>query len=542
MTRPAGTFPIAVFLLALFAASCGAVRDSNDASPGGDALVDEGPIPPPAGAIRLALGTAVEVAQVDPRFLSFAVDSSQVVGGHWWSAGEEATGPVGANSTTPFDFSRPVLRRLAAALAPAYLRIGGSEADVLWYDLGDTPVAVPPEPYELVLTRAQWDSLNGFASDVGLDVLFTLNAGPGPRDAQKRWQPDQARALIRYSRGKGFRVAGWELGNEINAYPLMHGLESGLSGEAYAADVAVARTLVDEEAPGTLLMGPSSAFWPLIGEANPVLPSFLATGGTLVDVVTWHYYPQQSRRCPVAIRPAAPEVMQDAANLDEVSVWARQVEDERDAHAPGTPVWLGETGNAQCGGEPGVSDSFAGTFWWLDQLGILARRGQPVVVRQTLSGSDYGLVRDEDLAPNPDYFASVLWKRLMGTRVLDVPATPLPSALRAYAHCAADGSGKGVVLLLHVGDAAPIDVAFDLDGDEGLDAYVLTAPGLSSRDVRLNDVPLAIAADGTLPALDPVLVHASWLRLPPRSCAFVSIRGVGVPACSTNAPPTGRIP
>ncbi|MGA2612961.1 MAG: hypothetical protein ABSG38_05870 [Spirochaetia bacterium] len=37
--------------------------------------------------------------------------------------------------------------------------------------------------------------------------------------------------------------------------------------------------------------------------------------------------------------------------------------------------------------------------------------------RQSLVGSDYGLLDQNSFAPRPDYYASFLWKRLMGNRV-----------------------------------------------------------------------------------------------------------------------------
>ena len=89
----------------------------------------------------------------------------------------------------------------------------------------------------------------------------------------------------------------------------------------------------------------------------------------------------------------------------------------RDQYAPGKPVWIGETGGAQFGGEPGISDAYLGGLWWLDELGLAARSGVEVVVRQTLSGSNYGLIDDKTLVPRPDYWNSWLWKRLMGQEV-----------------------------------------------------------------------------------------------------------------------------
>ena len=74
--------------------------------------------------------------------------------------------------------------------------------------------------------------------------------------------------------------------------------------------------------------------------------------------------------------------------LAETDKWAAGVEEQVAAHAPSAQIWLGETGSSYCGGQPGVSDRFAGSLWWLDELGRLARRGHRVLVRQTLSGSD----------------------------------------------------------------------------------------------------------------------------------------------------------
>src|SRR5262249_38008899 len=158
---------------------------------------------------------------------------------------------------------------------------------------------------------------------------------------------------------------------------------------------------------------------------------------------TWHYYPQQSQRCPLATRRAQPGALPAAAELDDVEHWAGRVEGSARLHAPAADVWLGETASAQCGGEPDMSNGFAAALWWLGGPGRIARRGQRVVVRQTLSGSDYGLVDDRTLRPNPSYWASWLWHQLMGRRVLAVTASPAAPALRTYAHCLAGAAAQG---------------------------------------------------------------------------------------------------
>ena len=55
----------------------------------------------------------------------------------------------------------------------------------------------------------------------------------------------------------------------------------------------------------------------------------------------------------------------------------------------------------------------------LDQLGRLARRGVAVVFHNTLASSEYGLLDQKSFEPRPNYWAALLWRRLMGTTVLD---------------------------------------------------------------------------------------------------------------------------
>jgi len=469
----------------------------------------------------VTVDTGVAVAEVDPRFLSFAVDSSQIAGTEFWNedpltSEEEPEVPV-----DPYDFTRPRLANLTAPLAPAYLRIGGTHADYLFYDLSDAPVTEPPEPYEGVLNRGMWDPMADFVTANGLDLKFTINAADGPRDDDGVWQPDQARLLLEHARDRGDRLDVVELGNEPNGYLLFHGF--ALDPAQFGDDLRVLRALRDEVLPGVKIAAPSVAYWPINGEFITFMEEALAEGGDALDVVTWHYYPQQSRRCPIQSVAAAPDVMQDPERLDEIRTWADEVEAAVAAHAPQADVWLGETGNAQCGGSYGVSDRWAGTFWWMDQLGLLARRGQKVVIRQTLSGSDYGLMDDTTLTPRPDYWASLLWKQLMGTTVLD--ATSADASLRTWAHCS---DGGVTVLAINLSADASVDVTLPDLAASGWQTWTLEADGLESSTVRLNGTTLETAADGTPPDLEGAATD--WLILPPRSIGFARIPGA-VAAC-----------
>jgi len=524
---------------------------------------------------QLSVALDQPIATVDSRFLSVAVDVAHVVGGEFWDPARERA-IMGTDKTSAFDFERPALRNLARHLAPGYLRIGGTDADKTVYEFGAStrdnstrdsnthdnspPVGqVSPDwpaddtrrrgrpttqpkasnhPAAWVLKQSQWDAANAFADDLDFRIVFTLNAGLSARGKDGRWNSANARGLIRYSAEKGYPVDVWEFGNELNVFPLLHG--HFLSRDGYTRDIRAVRALLDELAPEAQLAGPAVAFWPLFGEGLPFLDRFLPTGGHLLDVVTWHYYPEQSARCPVSTNPARAGEVLDARGLSEIEKWAEYVEVRGQKHSPKAQVWLGETGSAQCGGQPGLSDTIGSSFWWLDQLGRMARRGQRVVVRQTLSGGTYALIDNATLTPNPDYWASVLWQRLMGTRVLAARASP---EISAYAHCGAQqglaNNNPGAVTAVVLNTDASVTRTVQTEGwGDKVQLYVVSpagGQGARAKQVVLNGVTLEASPDGQLPDLTPVTLSGRAARtfsLPPLSYAFAVYPQAQAPACT----------
>lgn len=491
------------------------------------------PQPPPTRVVAVTVSLDATLAVIDDRFLSVAVDQAQVDGGKFWTPGGTVDPIGGGTRVPPYDFSRPKLRRLARELAPSRVRVGGTESDKVYYDMSDAPPAAPPSPFVGTITKAQIDGLFDFAKAVDFEVVFTLNAGPGARDLTDVWTVDNASRLLDYVKAKDYRVALWELGNEVNGFPVSIKFGYTITPQQLAKDILTARALLDAKLPGSKLSAPSSAFWPVSGEVIPFTNDLLSAGaGASLDVLTWHYYPMHSSRCALATRRASLDTLLDPQTLIEVDHWATEVEGWRDAQMKGKPVWLGETGGAYCGGEPGLSSTFADGFYWLDEMGRMARHGEATVVRQTLSGSDYGLIDDVTLEPRPDYWTSVLWRRLMGTRVLS--ASTGDPKLFAYAHCTRGGpTGSVTIALLNLDRqfAATFDATSFAPSVARAQLYLLTAPSVDAPSVMLNGRALAAAADGAPPPLDPVSVDARKITLAPASYGFVVLPDANAKAC-----------
>merc|ERR1711871_744186 len=96
--------------------------------------------------------------------------------------------------------------------------------------------------------------------------------------------------------------------------------------------------------------------------------------------------------------------------------------------------------------------NFGDSFWYMDALGAKARHGYGAFCRQDLIGADYGLADCSTGTALPDFWAALLFARLMGPTVLSASVISLNStAIRSYAHCTTKGpKGSATVLLINL--------------------------------------------------------------------------------------------
>jgi hypothetical protein len=143
------------------------------------------------------------------------------------------------------------------------------------------------------------------------------------------------------------------------------------------------------------------------------------------------------------------------------------------------------------------------------------------------------LLDDSTLTPRPDYWASVLFKRLMGVRAL---AAQTSGTLQAYAHCAAANVGpRGAVTALLVNRSSTSLATASIDALDvtGALQWMLDAEQPASVTLRLNGQPLLANSDGSLPPLPgaPADLARAALAIPPRGAAFVVLPAAQARAC-----------
>ena len=462
----------------------------------------------PAADAVLAADADKVVATLDPRFGSYNIEMVEVTGGTFWKPYDSGPGKV---VRPPIDLTSTKLRNLAKALGPAYIRVSGSWANSTYFDPDGAAGATAPEGFESVLTGDQWKGVGDFARAVDGLVVTSFASSPGAFDAAGVWKPDQARLLLQYSKDHDVPVYAAELFNEPS---LNLGMPPGYDAAAFARDFATLERLAEEVAPDLKLAGPGA-----VEDVTPIaIPAQLAAEDMVsrlrgrFDVFSYHFYPKVSERCS---SKEGPDVALTSEFLSRVEVDKSFYERLRDAYEPGDPMWVTETAEAACGGDRWAS-TYRDVIRYVDNLGRLG--DGDVVFHNTLAASDYGLLDEDGLVPRPDYWAAVLWARLMGPKVLAVKSDSAVPDLSVYAHCTAGRKGSVTYAVVNSSTTASRTVA-TASGKSSV--HLLTSSSLDSSAIELNGRVLEAKGDGTIPALDGRPAEGA-VEVPPASVAFVS--------------------
>ncbi|MGI4992028.1 hypothetical protein ACRXCV_05335 [Halobacteriovorax sp. GFR7] len=368
-----------------------------------------------------------EGISVTEDYLSFALDMAQVLGGKWWEGSMDFTGGRGGKITKPFDFNRKKLDQLLKPLAPFTLRLGGSEADSAHYDIKSTRTELTQtekdQGFQTLFNKTKLDNIKSFVARNNLDLLITLNIGPGYRkDGELNLAPIEI--FIKNLSQEIQDIKYFELGNEANAFFLNYGPFGQISENEYKKNYRDIKNIIRKYYPDAKLAGPANAFWPILGEVFDWFSvnsfNIVKDLGSELDIYTWHYYPTQSTRCPLQVIKSDDESMIKAIMSNDMIETMEAI--TKVTKGRSKEVWLGETGPAQCGGQPGISTKLNSALWFFDHIFKVMAAGNKKLIRQTIVGSDYGLIDDKNLRPNYDYFIARIYKKLNITKIYSRPS------------------------------------------------------------------------------------------------------------------------
>ena len=506
---------------------------------------------------KIAPATMAKVGTIDERFQSYNIETVEVTGGRFWKPfasidkmsaedkgkAPDITAPGGMNPSlyeyrAPIDLGNARLRKLAAALGPAYVRVSGTWMNSTYFQDTDAPApATPPAGFNSVMTRAQWKGVVDFSRAVDAKIVTSFSTSAGTRDAAAIWTPDQAKKFAAYTMQVGGSLAAAEFMNEPT-FATMGGAPKGYDAAAYAKDYVVFKQFARADLPGMVILGPGG-----VGEGGSLIPpqmaaamhlvkteDILALTGPAFDAFSYHSYGGASSRCGRGMGGTTSE----SALTDEWLAKPGQIEAYyagiRDKQMPGKAIWLTETAQTACGGDRWAS-TFLDSFRYLNQLGSLAKLGVQVHMHNTLASSDYGLLDEKTYDPRPNYWAALLWRRLMGTTVLEAGvqgAGPSPATnLHLYAQCMRSTPG-GVTLLAINADK---NAAQTLSIPTGAERYTLTSNDLMSQTVELNGTELKLGSGDALPRIKGKATKAGEVNLAPASITFLAFEKAGNESC-----------
>jgi hypothetical protein len=350
----------------------------------------------------------------------------------------------------------PVFEQLIRNLAPGQspvLRIGGDSTDWTWYPV---PGMKQPPWVRYTLTSRWLRVTRTLAEAVGGRIIFGVNLEANSTKVAAA----EANAVIS---GIGLpSIDALEIGNEPELYGsfswyrtpagrAVRGRPKGYGVSAFTHDFSnIARAL-----PQVPLAGPAVGSPTWIKQLRPFLAAEPRVG-----VVTLHRYPL--KRCLATSHVTDAQLLSETSSIglaNSVAPYAAL------AHAHGHLLRIDEMNSIACGGQPGVSDTFASSLWSLDALFAMASVGVDGVNIHTVpnsinelftfkrvNGQWQGVVR-------PNYYGLLMFAQAApaGSRLLRISG-PARGAFRAWATLAPDGHVRVVLINTNPAQAQPVTV------------------------------------------------------------------------------------
>ena len=494
---------------------------------------------------KLDPSTLKQLRTVDKRLVSYNVEMTEVTGGTFWKAytdaqvdGTEEFPPIAnwqdmgnlQQMYEPIDSRNPRLIKLAKELGTAWVRVSGTWANKTYYDFDGHTGGQVPEGFQNLLTKDQWTALLDFVKAIDGKLLVSVANCPGIHSANEPWDPTQAKLLFDYSLDYGVPINAAEFTNESNLMA-MSGLPAGYTAADHARDHDLFGAWLRENYPECLFVGPCTCgdidmfgmgmgdekVGGGIGSALQMVTTeeLLGEYKEKMDVFSYHYYNGVSERGAAMGGHWPAEAALTEKYLGVAANCARQYIGRRDRYVPGGQMWVTESGDAGCGGNTWAS-TYMDVPRTLNELGEFATVTDGIIFHNTLASSDYGYLKHGTFDPRPNYFAVLLWNRLMGQTVYDT-GEEIREGVHVYCHSRKDGEEGYVYLVINNSQTESTTVELAKDAKR----YTLSGDGkIRSRMMQLNGKALKLGENDELPEMNPVDEAAGTVELAPATCTF----------------------
>ena len=493
-----------------------------------------------------------KLREVNPMMMSYNVEFAEVTGGTFWKAYTpgQIAGTEEFNVTptsegiaamykdlmqvyAPIDLYNEKLRSLAKEFGPVWVRVSGTWATKTYYDFDGTTGGKAPEGYLNVLTKEQWIGVLDFVKAIGAKLIVSVANCPGLHSAEEPWHPAEAEKLFSLSKEYGVPINAAEFANEPNMMEDT-GFPKGYTPEHYRRDQDLFFGWLRANYPDCLCVGPSTTGGDNVtfgkgdaGKSGGIEQLVRNSCGCAdlmegtkepLDVFSYHYYNGISERL-ASVMPAGHWQAEEANSEPYLATalnFARTYAPMRDKYCPGGEMWVTESGDAGGGGDTWAS-TYLDVLRTLNELGGFASITNGVIFHNTLASSDYGFLAREVFDPRPNYFAVLLWNRLMGSTVYD-SGEAIREGAHVFAHSRKDGKDGFVYLIIN----NSLTEATTVELPKKAQRYTLAGENRKVRStvMTLNDKPLVLGAGNALPEMKPVTQEAGCVELAPGTCTF----------------------
>ena len=492
---------------------------------------------------KLDPASAKFLRTVDERMMSYNIEMTEITGGTFWLpytpgqvAGTEKVPPLTSMADLgklqkwydPIDLTNEKLINLAKALGPVWIRVSGTWANKTYYNFdGKYEPGVVPAGFQNVLQKDQWLKLLDFVKAVDAKLKTSFANCPGIHDAHDPWTPWQAKLIMDLSREYGCPVEAIEFMNEPNIMSTS-GVPKGYTADDFCRDQEIANRWVRENYPECLIVGPSSTDSTIlamgpgdkggsgIADAMPdaaLTVDLMRSYNVPFDHFSYHYYNGISERLE-SMMPTCHWQPSEAHTDEYLAMAGRCAEGYspiRDKYVPGGQLWVTESADGGGGGNTWGS-TYLDVLRTLNELASFSMATDGIIFHNTLASSDYGFLEHGTFDPRPNYWAVLLWNRLVGTKVYD-------AGLPGHVYCRSRKDGKEGYVYVAINNDLENPMTLELPGEAEL--YALAGrDGMRSSVMTLNGTDLTAGPKGELPQLTGIKVSGQ-VDIAPGSCAFI---------------------
>eukprot|EP01038_Epipyxis_sp_PR26KG_P008537 gene8537-11539_t len=427
------------------------------------------------------------------------------------------------------------------------LRLGGAgSSDFLFTRGNGCPSTVNGVTYTACVTAAQFDAVALYAKKIGAGLVYDFNIRQRLPDGS--WDTTNTELLMDYMIEKGYALTGVELGNEMELFIRQYGAD--LSGYQAGQDMVKLKQLLQSpKYKGSIvdkpIYGPQYCCDKSPNKNGQFIKDFTSQSKDVLGGLTVQHYPihvcEQVRYYQKAYWDSS-DFLDLTSGFMKAGAGSGRV----------PPFIMSEIGNAFAAGCPGLSDVFVAGFSYMYQLGITAKSNVVQLFRQDIYGGNYELVNvtnwwgTASFSIAPDYYVSILWKQLIGNRVLRSEYFDDPDFdVNVWCASGAWGGTKGAPVLTYTSTrniATNINTPFTVSNrveyiytSSAVQTTASAPPSLFRKNIFLNGVLMSVKSDGSLPVFpfQGVKKTDTSITVPPYSFGFIVLEGMGaINACT----------